>query len=173
MCGPLCDALLESRPGHGQEILLSLEQSNLFIIPLDSERKWYRYHHLFADLLRQQLRLNPPALASLPMEMTGAEIESELHIRASRWYEESELAVEAFQHAALAGDLDRTERLIDGNGMPLHFRGVTAPVLRWLDSLPFSVMNERPSLWVTYGAATMISGHPSQVEPKLKAAEAL
>jgi len=172
MCGPLCDALLESRPGHGQEILLSLEQSNLFIIPLDSERKWYRYHHLFADLLRQQLRLNPPALASLPMEMTGAEIESELHIRASRWYEESELAVEAFQHAALAGDLDRTERLIDGNGMPLHFRGVTAPVLRWLDSLPFSVMNERPSLWVTYGAATMISGHPSQVEPKLKAAEA-
>ncbi len=172
MCGPLCDALLESHSGHGQEILLSLEQSNLFIIPLDNERKWYRYHHLFADLLRQQLRLNPPALASLPMEMTGAEIEAELHIRASQWYEESGLEVEAFQHAALAGDLDRTERLIDGNGMPLHFRGVTAPVLRWLDSLPFSVMNERPSLWVMYGGATMISGHPSQVEPKLKAAEA-
>lgn len=171
MCGSLCDALLESRPGHGQEILLSLEQSNLFIIPLDNERKWYRYHHLFADLLQQQLRLNPPSLASLPMEMTGTEIEAELHIRASQWYEDSGLEVEAFQHAALAGDLDRTERLINGNGMPLHFRGVTAPVLRWLDSLPFSVMNERPSLWVMYGAATMISGHPSQVEPKLKAAE--
>ena len=55
--------------------------------------------------------------------------------------------------------------------MPIHFRGAIAPVLRWLDSLPFSLMNERPSLWVTYGAATMISGHPSQVEPKLKAAE--
>lgn len=172
MCGPLCDALLESCAGTGQEILLSLEQSNLFIIPLDNERKWYRYHHLFADLLRQQLSQNPPSFASLPIEMTEGEIEAELHIRASQWYEESGLAVEAFQHAAAAGDLDRAERLIDNKGMPLHFKGATAPVLRWLDSLPFSVMNARPSLWVTYGGATMISGHPSQVEPKLKAAEA-
>jgi LuxR family transcriptional regulator, maltose regulon positive regulatory protein len=171
MCGSLCDALLEAHAGTGQEILLSLEQSNLFIIPLDNERKWYRYHHLFADLLRQQLRQNPPALASLPMEMTESEIEAELHIRASQWYEGNGLEIEAFQHAAAAGDLDLTERLIDSRGMPLHFKGASAPVLRWLDSLPFSVMNSRPSLWVTYGSATMISGHPSQVEPKLKAAE--
>ena len=172
MCGPLCDALLESKAGTGQEILLSLEQSNLFVIPLDNERKWYRYHHLFADLLREQLRLNPPSFASLPIEMTEGEIEAELHIRASQWYEESGLPVEAFQHAAAAGDLDRAERLIENKGMPLHFKGATAPVLRWLDSLPFSVMNARPSLWVMYGGATMISGHPSQVEPKLKAGEA-
>jgi LuxR family maltose regulon positive regulatory protein len=171
MCGPLCDALLESKPGTGENILLSLEQSNLFIIPLDNERKWYRYQHLFADLLHQQLRQNPPSLVSLPMEMTEGEIEAELHIRASQWYEDSGLEVEAFQHAAAAGDLDRAERLIEGNGMPLHFRGATAPVLRWLDSIPFSVMNARPSLWVTYGGATMISGHPGQAEPKLKAAE--
>ena len=98
MCGPLCDALLESRPGTSQEILLSLEQSNLFIIPLDNERKWYRYHHLFADLLSQQLRQHPPVLVSLPMEMMAGEIEAELHIRASQWYEENGLEIEAFQH---------------------------------------------------------------------------
>jgi LuxR family maltose regulon positive regulatory protein len=81
--------------------------------------------------------------------MTGSEITAELHIRASKWYEENGLEVEAFQHATAAGDLDRAERLIDGNGMPLHFRGATAPVLHWLESLPRAVLDSRPSLWVT------------------------
>jgi len=173
MCGSLCDAVMESSIGTGQEILVELEQSNLFIIPLDNERGWYRYHHLFSDLLRQRLNQHPPSLAALPIEMTGSEITAELHIRASKWYEENGLEVEAFQHATAAGDLDRAERLIDGNGMPLHFRGATAPVLHWLESLPRAVLDSRPSLWVTFGAATMISGHPSMVEPKLQTAERL
>ncbi len=173
MCGTLCDAVMESSAGTGQEILIELEQSNLFIIPLDNERGWYRYHHLFADLLRQRLNQHPPSLATLPMEMTGSEIAADLHFRASQWYEENGLEVEAFQHAGSAGDMDRAERLIDGKGMPLYFRGSAAPVLHWLESLPRAVMDSRPSLWVTYGAATMISGHPSQVEPKLQSAERL
>lgn len=173
MCGPLCDAVMEAPEGTSQEILLELELSNLFIIPLDSERQWYRYHHLFADLLRQRLDQKPPSLPTLPMEMTGGEITDELHIRASQWYEENGLEVEAFQHAAAANDLDRAETLIDGKGMPLHFRGATVPILHWLENLPRAVLDSRPSLWVTYGAATMISGHPSLVEPKLLAAEIL
>ncbi len=173
MCGPLCDALMESPVGTGQQNLEYLEQANLFVVPLDSERRWYRYHHLFADLLRQRLRQVPPGLPSLPMEMTEKEIESELHMRASQWYEDNALEIEAFQHATLAGDIDRAERLINGNGMPLYLQGATAPVLRWLESLPRSTLDARPTLWILFGAATMISGHPSQAESKLRNAELL
>lgn len=173
MCGPLCDAVMEASASTGHEILLELEKANLFIIPLDNDRGWYRYHHLFADLLRQRLTQKPPLLAALPIEMTGSEIAAELNIRASQWYEESGLEVEAFLHAAAANDLDRAERLIDGKGMPLYLRGTTTPVLHWLETLPRAILDSRPSLWVTFGAATMISGHPSLVEPKLLAAEIL
>ena len=171
LCGPLCDAILGSPEVSGQETLLYLEHANLFVVPLDDERRWYRYHHLFADLLRQRLLQSAtPASASLG-EKEG-DIVAGLHIRASQWYEDNGLEIEAFQHAAAANDIERAERLIEGKGMPLHYRGAMAPVLHWLGSLPTPVMDARPSLWVTYASATMISGHPSAVEPKLQAAEA-
>lgn len=173
MCGPLCDELMENPAGTGQKKLEYLEQANLFVIPLDSERRWYRYHHLFADLLRQRLHQIPPVLSSMSMEMTEKEIVSELHIRASHWFEDNGLEVEAFQHAASSGDLDLAERLVNGRGMPLYLQGATSPLLRWLESLPQSTLDSRPSLWVTFGAATMISGHPSQAESKLHNAEVL
>jgi LuxR family maltose regulon positive regulatory protein len=179
MCGPLCDAVLnvnsDAAPLVGspqrisaQAMLEKLERSNLFIVPLDNERRWYRYHHLFADLLRQ--RLHQRSAASPRDERNDA---ADLHVRASQWYEEQGLEIEAFQHAAAANDVERAERLIEGAGVPLHFRGAGAPVLRWLQSLPTTVLDARPSLWVTYASALFFVVHQhSAVEEKLQAAEA-
>ena len=97
---------------------------------------------------------------------------TELHIRASQWYEDNGLEIEAFQHAAAANDIERAERLIEGKGIPLHFRGAVAPVLNWLESLPTTVLDARPSLWVTYASALLFAGQTTGVEQKLQAAEA-
>lgn len=172
MCGSLCDSLIEDSPAGGQEILEYLEQANLFIIPLDNERRWYRYHHLFADLLRQRLLQNSSGQISTGAADAQQGLAACLHVKASQWYEDNGWEIEAFQHAAAANDIERAERLIEGNGTPLHFRGAISPVLHWLTSLPVTTLDARPSLWITFGSATMVSGHPSQVEPKLLAAEA-
>src|SRR4030095_12371049 len=100
--GPLCDALLLEPVGSGQKTLEHLEQINMFIIPLDNERRWYRYHHLFADLLRQRLHQS----ATLPTGDAKWSLD-ELHKRASIWHEQNGLQLEAFQHAADANELER------------------------------------------------------------------
>ncbi|RRJ66060.1 LuxR family transcriptional regulator [Paenibacillus oralis] len=161
-CGSLCDAVLPKGMG-GDEILAYLERSNLFIIPLDSERHWYRYHHLFADLLRQRL---------YHANKDKAEEIAVLHTRASHWFEENDLEIEAFQHAAAAQDVDRAATLIEGRGMPLHFRGAAQPVLNWLKRQDESTLNERPSLWVIYASALLMIGQSDGIEQKLSAAEA-
>jgi LuxR family maltose regulon positive regulatory protein len=166
LCGPLCDAVLLDPAASGQETLEYLENANLFIVPLDNERHWYRYHHLFADLLRQ--RLLQSAASSVGDQKKGV---AELHLRASAWYEHNGLEIEAFHHAASANDDERAERLIEGKGMPLHFRGAVAPVLNWLESLPSTVLDTRPLLWTTYASVLLVTGHVSAVEEKLRAAE--
>jgi LuxR family maltose regulon positive regulatory protein len=160
MCGPLCDAVLLNPSSSGQETLEYLERANLFIIPLDNERRWYRYHHLFADLLRQRLLQSTAPSAA------------ELHIRASAWYEDCGQEIEAFHHATAANDYERAERLIEGKGMPLHFRGAVAPVLNWLESLPTSVLDAWPSLWTAFASTLSVTGQTTRVEPALQAAEA-
>ncbi len=155
MCGPLCDVVVGR---ESQEILEYLEQANLFIVPLDNERRWYRYHHLFADLLRQRLQQSGDM--------------DELHKRASQWYEDTNLEIEAFHHATAANDIERAERLIEGKGMPLHFRGAVRPVLNWLGSLPKSVLDAWPSLWTSYASVLLVTGQVASVEEKLQAAEA-
>jgi LuxR family maltose regulon positive regulatory protein len=97
---------------------------------------------------------------------------AELHIRASQWYEDNGLEIEAFRHAAAANDVERAERLIEGEGMPLHFRGAAAPVLSWLESLPTTELDTRPSLWVIYASALLFISQTAGVEQKLQAAEA-
>jgi LuxR family maltose regulon positive regulatory protein len=167
LCGPLCDAVLLDPAACGQETLEYLEHANLFIIPLDDERRWYRYHHLFADLLRQRLHQN---IASSTESALGRV--NELHIRASQWFEDNGLYIEAFQHAAAANDLERAERLIEGKGIPLHARGAAASIVNWLASLPKTVLDSRPSLWVRYARLSMVTGQATGVEEKLQAAEA-
>ena len=166
LCGPLCDAVLLDSSASGQETLEYLEHANLFIVPLDDERHWYRYHHLFADLLRQRLHQSTASSTEDP----GRDV-AELHNRASAWYEDNGLDIDAFQHAAAANDVERAERLIDGKGLHLHSRGVAA-ILGWLASLPTTVLDARPSLWVRYTSALLVGGQTTGVEEKLQAAEA-
>ena len=165
LCGPLCDAVLSSPSASGQKTLEYLDHANLFILPLDNERRWYRYHHLFAELLQQRLQQS----ASSGNEEGGV---AEYHIRASRWYEDNGLEIEAFQHAAAANDIDRAERIIQGKGIPLHFRGVVTAILAWLTSLPKTELNARPSLYVRYATLSLVAGQTTGVEEKLQTAEA-
>jgi LuxR family maltose regulon positive regulatory protein len=174
LCGDLCDAVLRrdaslhlTPPVSGQETLEYLEHANLFIVPLDNERRWYRYHHLFADLLRQ--RLHQSADSSSGEE--GKSV-AELHSRARKWYEDNGLEIEAFRHAVAADDIDNIARLAEGEGMPLHLRGGLVPVLNWLASAPATVLDARPSLWVMYASALLLAGQLTDVEQKLRAAEA-
>lgn len=168
LCGPLCDAIMLDPSVPGQETLEYIEQANLFLIPLDNERRWYRYHHLFADLLRQRLE-HGSVQSTEKKEATVAE----LHIRASKWFEDSGRVIEAFEHAVAANDIERAERLMEGDGMPLQFHGAMTPILNWLESLPAELMDARPSLWVAYASALTMVGKPvGSIEKILQAAEA-
>jgi len=165
MCGTLCDTVLGSPSASGQETLEYLERANLFIVPLDNERRWYRYHHLFGELLRQRLH---QSVSSGNEEAVLAEY----HILASVWYEDNGLEIEAFRHAAAANDIERAERLMVGGGMPLHFRGVVTTILDWLEALPTTVLDARPLLWVRSATLSLVAGQTAGVEEKLQAAEA-
>ena len=167
MCGTLCDAVLQNPSARGQQTLEYLERANLFIVPLDDERRWYRYHHLFAELLRQRLHQSTTSST----RDAGWDV-AELHLRASTWYEDNGLEIEAFRHAAAADDIERAARLAEGEGTPLIFRGAAAPVLDWLESLPTTAMDATPSLWVMYATSLFFDGQIAAVEPKLQAAEA-
>jgi LuxR family maltose regulon positive regulatory protein len=157
LSAPLCNAVTGKL--GSQVILESLETANLFLVPLDNERRWYRYHHLFADLLRQRLHQGQP------------DVVDELHIRASDWYEGNGLEIEAFHHAAAANDVERAEHLIEGGGLPLQFRGVVTSIMNWLASLPTTVLDTRPSLWVVHARMLLSAGLTIGVEEKLQAAE--
>lgn len=161
LCGSLCDDLMANVGTSGEDMLFELERRNLFIVPMDHERRWYRYHHLFADILRRRL-----------MESMSESDISELHQRASMWYEDQGFEIEAFHHAVKTQDIARSARLLQGGGMPLHLRGAARMALDWLKSLPAKELDVRPELWVYYGSALLIAGKPTEVEPKLRAAEA-
>jgi LuxR family transcriptional regulator, maltose regulon positive regulatory protein len=165
MCGPLCDAVLGSpsvsgQETAGQETLEYLEHANLFIVPLDSERRWYRYHNLFADLLRQRLGQN----------LSPGEI-NQLHIRASEWYEQNGLMLEAFHHALTAGEFVQAARLAEDvwQGMDRNFQ--TAAWLGWAKKLPSAVVYARPKLCVQLGWAFSDIGDLESSETYLQNAE--
>ncbi|GAA5529071.1 LuxR C-terminal-related transcriptional regulator [Herpetosiphon gulosus] len=160
MCGSLCEAVLAAAPASGAATLAYLERANLFIVPLDHERHWYRYHHLFADLLRQRLATSPQGL-DLPT----------LHRRASSWYEAHGFGIEAFRHAAAANDFAQVERLIDQQ-ISLHFRGTVTTLLDWLATVPKSVFEQQPSLWWRHASLMLMLGQTTGVAEKLDAAEA-
>ena len=167
LCGSLCDAVLGgsspvcTQEITGQKTLESLARANLFTVPLDNERRWYRYHHLFGTLLRQRLA----------ERCTGEEI-AELHIRASEWFENNGLMLEAFQHASAANDVERAERLMESRAMGLHLRSVTSTILNWLDTLPAPVLDARPLLRVRSVTLALMAWRVAGVEEKLRAAEA-
>ncbi len=157
MCGPLCDAVLISPSASGQETLEYLDCSNLFIVPLDSERHWYRYHHLLGDLLRQRL--------GKPKEF------AEFHLRASQWHEENGDLGAAFLYAITAGDYSRAARLAEvaWQGMEESFQ--TASWRGWVKKLPEEIIRSRPVLCVQLGWAFSLAGEPETSEIHLQNAE--
>ncbi len=162
LTAPLCNVVANRE--DSQAILEKLETANLFLIPLDGERRWYRYHHLFADLLRQ--RLEAPLSSPLGGGKEGG------HTRASDWYAENGLEIDALHHAAAANDFERAARLVEGDGNPLYHRGAVTPVLHWLESLPASLLDTRPSLWVMYAEVLMTRGQLDSAKEKYQAAKA-
>ncbi len=163
MCGPLCDAVLGSPSASGQETVSAqetleyLERTNLFIVPLDSERHWYRYHHLFGDLLRQRL--------GKPKEF------AEFHLSASRWHEENGDLGAAFHYAIAAGDYDRAAGLAEAAWQGMEGSFQTAGWLGWVKKLPEEVIRARPALCVELGSAFSLAGEPETSEIHLQNAE--
>lgn len=160
MCGALCDAILHNSALPAQEMLERLEHANLFIVPLDNERRWYRYHHLFGDLLRQRLGKN----------LSQMEI-ADLHLRASEWHEQNGARFDAFHHALAAGDFERGARLAERawQGMERSFQ--TLAWLGWVKDLPDAVIASRPWLCVQMGGAYSDVGELGSSETYLQYAE--
>ncbi|MBV9229012.1 MAG: helix-turn-helix domain-containing protein [Chloroflexi bacterium] len=155
--GPLCDAVT-GKPGS-QTMLEALEQANLFVVPLDDERGWYRYHYLFADVLRRHLQQAEPILVP------------ELHRRASAWYEQHELPIEAVQHALAVPDPELTVRLIEPIALPVAFQGQIYTVLEWLKALPEAVVHARPFLCLHYVRLLIFTNQFEEAEELLQQAE--
>jgi LuxR family maltose regulon positive regulatory protein len=119
MCGPLCDSVLRSK---GSALKLeALERANLFLVPLDHRREWWRYHHLFRDLLRRELDEHEPERVPV------------LHRRAAAWYEAHGEPESALPHAHAAGDGERTARILSSIALQAHHSGRVGAVERWLD----------------------------------------
>ncbi len=164
MCSSLCDSLVEAEGGKrlpdGKSILESLEKKNLFIIPLDEERRWYRYHRLFADALNRRLEYLHPEL--LP----------KLYQRASAWYETNGLAGEAIQFTIAAGDLERAAQLVEQNGCYLLMSGELVTLLKWMDAVePY--FQARPWLVIQKGWALTLAGRMQQAEQAFQLADRL
>ena len=157
MCAPLCDEVTTG--AEAQEMLEYLEHANLFVVPLDGERQWYRYHHLFADVLRQRLSRTRTAL--LP----------ELHRRAGAWFEENGLVTEAIDHALVAGDWERAVRLIEAIGMTVVLGKQVQTMLGWVGELPEELVRSRPVLCTIHAIALAYSGRPDAAEARVRQAE--
>ena len=157
LSGSLCDAVTDQT--GGQEMLEMLERGNLFIIPLDNQRQWYRYHHLFADVLQAH------ALMEWPERLPR------LHGRASEWYEQHDLFSEAIRHALAAQDFERAAGLIERIWPMMRRRQRETTVLGWITPLPDSLIRHRPVLSVVYALVLLNDGQLDAAESRLQDAE--
>jgi LuxR family maltose regulon positive regulatory protein len=153
----LCDAL--TGRNDSQTILEQLEQANLFLVPLDDERRWYRYHHLFADLLRNRL------------EQTRRNQVVTLHRRASAWCERKGLVPEAASHALAAGDVERVAHLAEHHALAMMDHGELTTIARWLSALPEETVRSQPWLCVAQAWPLAYAGQGDAVQPLLQDAE--
>jgi len=155
--GSLCDAVTDQE--NGQETLEMLERTNLFIIPLDNERQWYRYHHLFGDLLVQRLRQTQPDKMSV------------LHNKASDWFNHQGMKREAIQHSLAAKNYEKAGKLIESVGIDIMEQGENSTVVRWVSSLPDKVIESRPFLCILQAWVMLYSGQIDIAESRLLDAE--
>jgi LuxR family maltose regulon positive regulatory protein len=157
LSGPLCDAVCQADMGASDTILANLRRDNLFVIPLDDECRWYRYHHLFADLL-----------GNLRRKHVSEEQIGELHRRASVWYEQNGSVDEAVNHALQAEDFERAAALIEQAAPATMLHGRLTTLLRWLDVLPDELLHSRPRIIVYKGWALFLSGQVDIAERMLQ-----
>jgi LuxR family transcriptional regulator, maltose regulon positive regulatory protein len=153
LCGPLCDAVTGRT--DSQALLEELDRANLFVVPLDEVRRWWRYHHLFADLLRARLTRDRPGRVP------------ELHRRAAAWHQEHGSADEAVQHAVAAGETGWAARLVERHIEELLRSSEGATLDRWLSALPAESIRTRPRLCLAQGVTAIVGGRLEAVEPLL------
>ncbi len=157
LSGPLCNAI--TGRGDSQFMLEMLDRANLFIIPLDNDRHWYRYHHLFADLLRQRLRQSQSEKIQI------------LHSRASEWYEKNGYFNEAIDNAFIADDFDRAINLIEEQIDDLWSLGENTRLKHWLQKIPETLLNVRPDLCIFHAWYSFLSNRPEDAERTLQIVE--
>ena len=157
LSGPLCDAVTGQT--NSSDLLESMEHANLFIVPLDQTCSWYRYHLLFADLLKQRLR----ASSSIS--------EIELHRCASRWFREQGYLPEAIQHALLAKEWDIATTLIRDIAVSMLGHGELITLISWLKGVPHDVIFKHPDLCQNYGWALTLTGRLDEANAYLQHAE--
>jgi LuxR family maltose regulon positive regulatory protein len=157
MTGSLCDALTGQK--NGQETLETLDRANLFIVPLDETRRWYRYHHLFADLLRQRLRqIQPEELLNL-------------HVRAGEWFKNQGLNREAIKHSIDGKDYQNAAELIKTIAIDTIQQGAHTTVAGWINVLPDEFVKAHPYLCVLHAWALQLTGELKTGEARLMDAE--
>ncbi len=155
---PLCEAVTGQK--NSGEILVALEHANLFIVPLDEIRQWYRYHHLFGDLLRHRLEIR------LPEEVRT------LHHRAAQWFAGNGFPEDAVRHALAAADWVHAAELIAGGlDGDLLRRGAMVTLRRWIETFPEAVVHERPNLCLVYAWSLLLSENLDAAERYLARAE--
>lgn len=157
LCAPLCEAVTGEQAG--QAMLERLEDAHLFLLPQDDQRHWYRYHHLFAEMLRQRLQQVQPERVAL------------LHQRASAWYEDHHLIREAVHHALAATDFDRAAQLIEQVADTMVKRGEVATLRTWLATLPDDLVHGRAELGLWHGWLLALDGQYAAAERLLQGLE--
>jgi len=162
LSAPLCDALVSDiQPSaSSQAILERLDAANLFLVPLDNKREWYRYHHLFADLLRYRLRHEHP------------ERLADLHRRASQWYEQADDPDEAIHHALAIPDFSLAAHLAEQYGLRMVGSSRLATFLSWVRQIPDDLIATRPYLCAGCGWAFVLTGQVEAAERHVQAGEA-
>jgi len=157
LSGPLCDAVAGAT--GGKAMLQALERGNLFLVPLDDQRRWYRYHHLFADVLQARLLDEVPELVP------------ELHRRASRWYADHDEPVEAIRHAMAGGDVERAADLVELSLAVVRRDRQEALLRSWLGELPEDLVRSRPVLCIAFAGSMLGTAEVEGVEARLEDAE--
>lgn len=157
MCGSLCDAITGKNDGGDQ--LITLDEANMFLVPLDNQRNWFRYHHLFSDLLQQRLRTSQPKVIA------------ELHEKASVWYEKHHYINEALDHAIKANRFDRAAWLVAENAQNFLVRGEVKTIADWFSVLPAELILANPRLCIDQAWLYYFTHQPEEIEPFLLKAQ--
>jgi len=151
-CGELCAYVVGETTEPVFQTIDYLDRSNLFLVPLDEERRWYRYHHLFADLLKTQL------------QHYHSQLVSELHCRASLWYEKEGLIGTSIEHAIASKDIERFSYLVEKDAQQLIYRIEFSRIQKWIDQLPREIVLKKAWIAITQGWVMLARGQIHQLE---------